>query len=103
RKGQIQQDALDLGAPAIEKFAAFLSGIVPADAGLSPDLQSKSRAVTRLFVAETVAKLIATAKASDKIGALRDKLGSGTKDDKAGAALALGFLPKDMVGSEDRE
>ncbi|HTF57126.1 MAG TPA: HEAT repeat domain-containing protein, partial [Planctomycetota bacterium] len=103
RKGQIQQDALDLGAPAIEKFAAFLSGILPADAGLSTDLQSKSRAVTRLFVAETVAKLIAAGRASDKIAALRDKVGSGSKDEKAGAALALGFLPKDMAGPEDRD
>jgi HEAT repeat protein len=103
RKGQIQQDALDLGAPAIDKFMAFLSGAVPADGGLSPDLQSKSRAVTRLFVAETIAKLIASAKATDKIAALRDKLGSGTKDEKAGAALALGFLPKDMLGPEDRD
>ena len=102
-KDLIQRDATDLGAPAIEKFMAHLAGAVAADERLSADLQARSRAVTRLFVAETVAKLIAGAKASDKVAQLRDRVGTGGKEEKAGAALALGYLPKDLVAPEDRE
>jgi HEAT repeat protein len=103
-KNWIQRDATDLGAPAVDKFMAHLAGAVPADERLSPELQSKSRAVTRLFVAETVAKLIAESKAVEKVATLREKVGGGaSKDERAGAALALGFLPREMSGADDRE
>ena len=103
-KDWIQRDAADLGAPAIDKFIALLGGAVAADERLSPELQARSRAVTRLFVAETVAKLIAESKSADKPAVLREKVtGGGSKDERAGAALALGFIPKDMSGPEDRE
>jgi HEAT repeat protein len=82
---------------------AHLSGAFPADERLGPDLQARSRAVTRLFVAETIAKLIAGAKAADKAAVLRDRIGMGSKDEKAGTALVLGFLPKDLVSPEDRD
>jgi HEAT repeat protein len=103
RKNFIQQDAIDLGAAAIDKFLGFLSGAVEADAALAAEQQGRSRAVVRVFVAETVAKLIEKHKAADKAGALREKLGGGQAGEKAGAALALGFLPKDLVGAEDRD
>jgi HEAT repeat protein len=103
-KDVILRDAAELGAPAVEKFMTLLSGAVPADERLSPDLQAKSRGVTRFFVAEAIANLIAESKAADKPALLRDKVsGGGSRDEKAGAALALGFLPKEMSSSEDRE
>lgn len=103
-KDLILKDAAEMGGPAVEKFIALLSGAVAADERLSPDLQAKSRAVTRFFVAEAVAKLIAETKAADKPALLRDKVGGGgSKEVKAGAALALGYLPKDMSSAEDRE
>ncbi|HEU4339909.1 MAG TPA: HEAT repeat domain-containing protein, partial [Planctomycetota bacterium] len=103
-KDWIQRDATDLGAPAIDKFILLLSGATAGDKRLSLELQARSRAVTRLFVAETIAKLIADAKAADKPAVLREKVGAGgSKDERAGAALALGFLPKEMSGPEDRE
>lgn len=102
-KDRILKDAVDLGPAAIDKFIAQLSGAVAGDERLSPDLQARSRAVTRFFVAESVARIIADAKAVEKVAVIREKVGAGTRDEKAGAALALGYLPKDMSGPEDRD
>lgn len=102
-KNFIQQDAVDLGAPALEKLSAFISGTCDLDKDLPVDLQAKSRACVRMFVAESIAKLVAKVGASDKVGALRDKVSGGSKEEKIGAALALGYLPGSSAGSSERE
>ncbi|MBI4565978.1 MAG: hypothetical protein HY716_14930 [Planctomycetes bacterium] len=101
-KDFMEQDAVDLGAPALEKLIPFLSGACDLDKNL-PDLQPKSRAVIRLFVAETITKLIQKLDASDQVAAFREKLSTGSRDEKVGAALTLGFLPSGMVTDADRE
>ncbi len=103
RKNFLQQDAVDLGAPALEKLPAYLSGATDGDKGLAPDLQARSRACVRLFVAETIAKLVAKLSDSSKVSGLRDKVSSGSKEEKVGAALALGYLPASAVTDAERE
>jgi HEAT repeat protein len=101
-KDLLLKDATDLGPEAIDKYIVRLSGIVSLDERLPAEAKARSRAIVRFFVAETVGKLIELNKASDKPAALRELISAGgTKEMKAGAALALGYLPRDLSGPDD--
>lgn len=93
-------DAVDLGEAALDRLYERLNGQSRQEeifANLGTErkerLVAKSRAATRLFVAECIAKLaLKTNSASAVAGKLAGMLG----DDKgAGAASALGFLGKE--------
>lgn len=90
KKDVYVQDAVDLGPEAFEKLLTFIGG--------ETEREAKPSAGTRYFVAEAAAKL------GGDVGKIRDILVSGDSPaKKAGAAICLGFLPKDKVGSSERE
>jgi HEAT repeat protein len=97
RKDVFVQDAVDLGGESIEQFLKYIGGETERDGG-------KANAATRYFVAEVLAKIVEKHGAADAVGKLRELVGAGdSASKKAGAALALGFLPKDKVGDGERE
>ncbi len=104
RKDFLQSDAIDEGSPAVAKLMKYVGGdLADLEKGLPKDVVDKARASTRMFVAESIAKLAKDA-GGDTVAALRDMVGGGaSRDQKAGAALALGFLPKDMVTGQERD
>jgi HEAT repeat protein len=104
KKDFLQQDALDVGASALPKFVKFIGGELPdLEKGLTKELIARARASTRMFTAETVAKLLGSG-GGDALSALRDMVGGGSSSDqKAGAALALGFMDKGAIGAQERE
>lgn len=96
KKDVFVQDAVDLDIPAIDQLLKFIGG--------ETERESKPNAATRNFVAEALAKLIENKKAADAVGKLREAVASGdSPSKKAGGCVALGFLPKDMIGAGERE
>ncbi len=90
------QDAVDLGPGAADALLKYVGGETDKEGG-------KANAPTRCFVAESVARLIEK-HGADAVGKVRDALAQGDSGaKKAGAALCLGFLPKDKVGSGERD
>ncbi|MBI2933864.1 MAG: HEAT repeat domain-containing protein [Planctomycetes bacterium] len=104
RKAFLQTDAIEVGPSAVTKLLKYVSGKMPdMEKGLTKDLVDRLRDATRMFVGETIAKLAKDA-GGDFVAALRDKVSSGgSRDERAGAALALGFLPRDMITHLERE
>jgi HEAT repeat protein len=97
KKDVFVQDAVDLGAPALDHLAKFIGGETERDAG-------KANAATRCFVAESFAKIIEKHDVSNGAERLRGILSEGDSNaKKTGAAIALGFLSKGSVGAADRE
>ncbi len=97
RKDVFVQDAVDLGGESAEQFLKFVGGETERDGG-------KANAATRYFVAEVLAKIVEKHGVADTTGKLRDLIVSGDSPaKKTGAAIALGFLPKDKVGDSERE
>lgn len=96
RKEVFVQDAVDLGAEAFDRLLAFLGGKLEKD--------PKGSAALRAFVAQACARIVekhSPPQANDK---LRDKLLQGEDGaQKAGGALALGFLPRPLVQAADRQ
>ncbi|MFN3484342.1 MAG: HEAT repeat domain-containing protein [Planctomycetota bacterium] len=96
RKDVFVQDAVDLGAEAFDRLLAFLGGKLEKD--------PKGNAALRAFVAQACARIVekhSPPQANDK---LRDKLLQGEDGaQKAGGALALGFLPRSLVQAADRQ
>jgi HEAT repeat protein len=94
RKDVYVQDAVDLGPEAIDKLLTFVGG--------ETEREAKPSFGTRYFVAESVAK--ALEKHGGDVAKVRDLLASGdSAAKKVGAAICLGFLPKDKVGASERE
>ena len=89
-------DARDLGGDALANLLVFIGG--------ETEKEPAGNAATRYFVAEASAKIVETHNPAGGGEAIRTKLLEGdTPAKKAGAALALGFLPKDKVGDAERE
>jgi HEAT repeat protein len=96
KKDVFVQDAVDLDASAIDQLLKFIGG--------ETERESKPNAATRNFVAEAIARIIEKKNASDAVGKIREVVGAGdSASKKAGACLALGFLPKSLVGAPERE
>jgi HEAT repeat protein len=94
RKDVYVQDAVDLGPEALDFLLKFIGG--------ETEREAKPSAGTRYFVAEAVAKSIE--KGGGDVGKVRDLLASGdSAAKKAGAAICLGFIPKDKIGASERE
>ncbi len=95
RKDIFVQDAVDLGPGAVDRLLKYIGG--EAESG-------KANAATRCFVAEAVARSIEKHAVADAVAKVRDLVGGGDSGaKKAGAAVCLGFLPKDKVGAGDRD
>jgi HEAT repeat protein len=95
RKDVFVQDAVDLGAPAIDKLLAFIGGETERESRPSPG--------TRYFVAEAVAKSIEKNSANDAVAKVTALVGAGDSPaKKVGACIALGFLPKALAGSAEK-
>jgi len=96
KKDVFVQDAVDLKAAAIDQLMKFIGG--------ETEREPKPNAATRNFVAEAIAKIIEKENASDAVGKLREIVGTGdSASKKAGGCVAIGFLPKAMVGAGERE
>src|SRR5579862_643142 len=96
KKDVFVQDAVDLDAAAIDQLLKFIGG--------ETEREGKPNAATRNFVAEAIARIIEKKNASDAVGKVREVVGAGdSAAKKAGACLALGFLPKTLVGAPERE
>lgn len=91
------QDAVDEGPGAFDRLLKFIGGETDLEPG-------KANVPTRCFVAEACAKIVERHNLPDKVSQLRDTLIQGDSPaKKAGAAMAIGFLPKDKVGPSERE
>src|SRR6185503_8778620 len=95
RKDVFVQDAVDLGVPALDQLAKFIGG--------QTEREPKANAATRTFVAEAMARIIEKNNATDGVGKLREAAGDGDAAKAAGGCIAIGFLPKAMVGAGERE
>jgi HEAT repeat protein len=97
KKDVFVQDAVDLGPGAVDRLLKHIGG--ECDRG-----QGKPNAATRCYVAEAVARIIEKHGVTDAVGKVRDLVGGGDSGPKkAGAAMCLGFLPKDKVGAAERD
>lgn len=86
------QDGVDVGANAVEKLMKYLSGMIESDP------KKIGAAATRMFVGETLAKIAEKTGASTIADQLGDRVGGGSSaEEKAGAAVALGFMSKGSV------
>jgi HEAT repeat protein len=93
KKDVFIQDAVDIGVPALEQLIKFIGG--------ETEREPKANAATRHFVAEAMAKIIEKNNATDAIGKLVEAAGQGSPKG-TGGCIALGFLPKAMVGANER-
>ncbi len=98
RKDVFVRDAVDLGSGAIDHLVPrFIGGETDKEGG-------KANAATRCFVAEAVARIIEKHGPAEAVGKIGELVGSGDSGPKkAGAAMCLGFLPKDKVGAGERD
>lgn len=97
RKDVFLQDAVDLGAEALDRLLPFLGGKTERDAG-------KPSPAVRAFVAQSCARIVEKHSPPQGNDKLRDKLIQGEDGaQKAGGALALGFLPRNLVQASDRQ
>ncbi len=96
KKDVFVQDAVDIGAPAIDQLLKFIGG--------ETEREPKANAATRNFVAEAIAKIIEKANASGEVSKVINVVSSGdSAAKKAGGCIALGFLPKNLVEVPGRE
>ena len=95
RKDVFVQDAVDIGPSALDQLAKFIGG--------ETEREPKANAATRNFVAEAMAKIIEKNNSTEGVEKLRAACASGDNAaKKAGGAAGLGFLPKAMVGANER-
>jgi HEAT repeat protein len=88
---------VDLGAEALDRLVPFLGGKTERDAG-------KPSPAVRAFVAQSCARIVEKHSPPQGNDKLRDKLIQGEDGaQKAGGALALGFLPRNLVQASDRQ
>jgi HEAT repeat protein len=96
RKDVFVQDAVDIGAEALDQLLKFIGG--------ETEREPKANPATRTFVAQACARIIEKHNVSTGVEKLREALLQGdTPAKKAGAAAALGFLPKASVQASERQ
>jgi HEAT repeat protein len=95
KKDVFVQDAVDIGVPALDQLIKFIGG--------ETEREPKPNAATRAFVAEAMARIIEKGNYTEGVEKLRGALQSGDNAaKKTGGAIGLGFLPKTMVGANER-
>jgi HEAT repeat protein len=95
-KNVFLEEPIELGPAALDRLLKFIGGETERDGG-------KANPATRSFVAEACARIVEKHNFAEGVGKIRDLVGSGdTPSKKAGAAIALGTLPKDKIGASER-
>jgi HEAT repeat protein len=96
RKNVFVQDGVDIGPEALDQLVKFIGGETQKEA--------KPNAATRYFVAETCARIVEKHNVGNGVERIRQILIEGDNAaKKAGAALSLGFIPKDKIGASERQ
>ncbi len=96
RKNVFVQDAVDIGPEALDQLVKFIGGETQKEA--------KANSATRYFVAESCARIVDKHNVGNGVERIRQIVIEGdTPAKKAGAALSLGFIPKEKIGASERQ